>query len=356
MELNDFNSRRLKSARIFRGKSIEQISEETEITKANLLAFEDGRYIPKEDKVRKLAEVLNFPLNYFFYKDEFKVVVDSKYKAQIASNRIENIAYKERLVFLHHIQKILEEYIDFPKLNLPENKNRFSDVEDLATKTRSIMHVGKGPIKSMIKVLENNGIIVSDANSEKSGTVTFSQKQSVEGEERFIVSLGNDNKSASKRNYMLALELGSIIGNNLEIPAKRMPKEEFACAFLLPRDAFLNDLKRPKDLKHYIQLKKIWKVPIELMIMRAYQLYKLDYKSYVTMMKEYEAKGWNKEEPLEKTLKDTTDPIIKHGIIKLIDSGELTQEELLDFISDSSLALYTDDVELILGFKQGRFR
>lgn len=356
MELNDFNSRRLKSARIFRGKSVEQVAEQAGIETANVIAFEEGRYIPREENVLKLAETLNFPLKYFFNIDEYKVVVDNKYKVQIASNRIENIAYKERLVFLHHIQKILEEYIDFPKLNLPENKNRFSDIEDLATKTRSIMHAGKGPIKSMIKVLENNGIIVNDTNSEKKGSATFSQKQSVDGEVRFLVSLGNDNKSAAKRNYLLSFELASIIANNLEIPSKRMPKEEFACAFLLPRDSFLNDLKRPKELKHYIQLKKTWKVPIELMIMRAYQLYKLDYKGYISLMKEYEGKGWNKEEPLEKTLQDTTVPHLRYSIIKLIENEEMSEDDFLDFISESGLSLYTDDVEMILGFKQGRFR
>lgn len=352
--LEDFNSRRLKTARIFRGKSIEQIAEETEINKAHLSSFEEGRYLPREENVHNLAKALNFPTEFFFEKDEHKVIVDNKYKVKLGANRIEDVAHKEKLIMLHKIYLSFEEIVKLNKTNLPENKDRFKDVEDLAIKSRSIMHAGKGPITSMISLLENNGIIIADFNAENKGTITFSQKDNVDNEERYLISLGYDNSSIAKRNYSLAHELATIIGHNLGIPAKQMPKEEFAVAFLLPRDAFLNDLKRPEEIKAYINLKKKWLVPISAMILRAYILGRINYKQYSKLMKDYSTNKWNSQEPLENSLKDTTTPILRGILSSQLEKKKIDSEDIMDYIDDVGLSLYKADVEFLIGFKKGR--
>ena len=39
-----FNGKRLKIARIYRGKTIDQVSKETNINKKDILAFEENKY------------------------------------------------------------------------------------------------------------------------------------------------------------------------------------------------------------------------------------------------------------------------------------------------------------------------
>lgn len=352
--LEDFNSRRLKSARIFRGKSVEQIAEEAEINKAHLVSFEEGRYLPREENVHNLARTLNFPIEFFFDKDEHKIIVDNKYKVKLGANRLEDVAHKEKLIMLHKIYMAFEDIVTLNKTNLPENKDRFKDVEDLAIKSRSIMHAGKGTITSMISLLEKNGIIIADFNTETKGAITFSQKDNINNEERYLISLGYDNNSAAKRNYELAHELATIIGHNLGIPSKQMPKEEFAVAFLLPRDAFLNDLKRPEEIRAYINLKKKWLVPISAMILRAYILGRINYKQYSKLMKDYSTNKWNKEEPLENSLKDTTTPILRGVLSSQLDKKKIDSEDIMDYIDDAGIALYKNDVEFLIGFRKGR--
>ena len=41
-----FNGKRLKVARIYRGKTIDQVSKETNINKKDILAFEENKYKP----------------------------------------------------------------------------------------------------------------------------------------------------------------------------------------------------------------------------------------------------------------------------------------------------------------------
>ena len=50
-----FNGKRLKVARIYRGKTIDQVSKETNINKKDILAFEENKYKPTVENALKLS-------------------------------------------------------------------------------------------------------------------------------------------------------------------------------------------------------------------------------------------------------------------------------------------------------------
>ncbi len=81
----------------------------------------------------------------------------------------------------------------------------------------------------------------------------------------------------------MACELGYIISSELRIPSKQFSEDEYACAFLLPKESFLKDLTHPEDLDYYVELKKKWIVPISAMIFRAYNLEKINYKNTIIL-------------------------------------------------------------------------
>ena len=195
--------------------------------------------------------------------------------------KVEQIAFKEKLAMTHRILTFLEGYIQFPQMNIPTDFNRNEDIEELASKVRRYWELGDGIIGNMLTLLEINGILVSDANINKKGALSFSQKQTVNGNSRYFVSLGNDKKSATIRNYDLAYELAYIISNELNIPSKKFNIDEFACAFLLPKEAFLEDLTNPNELEFYVEMKVKWLVPISIIIFRAYTLGAINYKKYI---------------------------------------------------------------------------
>lgn len=64
-------------------------------------------------------------------------------------------------------------------MNIPTDLNKNEDIEELATKVRRYWNLGDGIIGNMLTLLEINGIIVSDANINKKGALSFSQKQTV---------------------------------------------------------------------------------------------------------------------------------------------------------------------------------
>ena len=71
---------------------------------------------------------------------------------------------------------------------------------------------------------------------DRRGASPYSQKQSINGKEKYIVSLGYDKNSLAVRNYDLAYEFGFVISNELNIPAKKFNKDDFASALLLPKE------------------------------------------------------------------------------------------------------------------------
>ena len=350
-----FNGKRLKTARIYRGKTIDQLAQETKINKKDILAFEEEKYKPIIENEMKLANALKFPREYFFQNDNIKVVVESTHiRPESPIPRVEEISYKEKLIMTHKLMSFIEGYIKFPKMNLPNNLNRNDDIETLASKLREHWNLKNGPIGNMVTLLEINGIVISNINIDKKGAMSFTQKQSVDKVSRYLISLGNDKKSATIRNFDLAYELAYIVANEANIQLKKFSKDEFACAFLLPRNEFLNDLDNVEELDDYINLKKKWIVPISAMILRAYDLGKINYKKYMYLMKEMDKKGWLKKEPLDENIKATSPVLLKKSVDMLMDNSIMNSKTLVDNLSSCGLSIYPEEIELLLGLKEGK--
>ncbi|MEG2985885.1 MAG: transcriptional regulator, partial [Peptostreptococcaceae bacterium] len=187
----------------------------------------------------------------------------------------------------------------FPTIEIPDNLNRNADMEELATKCRAHYGSENGPIVNMVSFMESIGVIITAMNTEKKGSSPYSQKQGFDGKYKYIVALGNDQNALAIRNYDLAYELGFIISNELKISAKKFNKDDFASAFLLPKESFIAELSNPSELESYVNVKSKFMVPVTILLYRAYALGVINYKKYNYLMNELMKKGWNKSEPLD---------------------------------------------------------
>ncbi|MEG1311016.1 MAG: XRE family transcriptional regulator [Romboutsia sp.] len=349
-----FNGRRLKSARMFRGKTIDQLAQDAQINKKDIIAFEEEKYKPVVENIIKLSNTLKFPREYFFENDEIRVLIENTHiRPESPIPRVEEISYKEKLVMTHRIIGFIEGYIKFPEVNLPDSISKYDDMDELATKVRRAWGLDDGPIGNMTSLMESNGIAISGMNVDKKGAMAFTQKQRIEKNSRYIVSIGNDKKSAPIRNYDLAYELAYIIATETGIPSKKFSKDEFACAFLLPKETFFEDLENADELETYVELKKKWIAPISAMILRAYQMGEINYKKYMYLMKQMETKGWLKKEPLQDNIKSTSPTLLKKSVQLLLDNNIMTNTGFVENLADAGIILHSEDIELLLGLKNG---
>ncbi len=354
MKKEIFNGAKLKVARIYRGKTVDQLAKEVNINKKDIIAFEENKYKPTPENTMKLSNNLQFPREYFFKNENIKVTVEgSHFNPQSTIPRNEEISYREKLIMTHKIYTFMQGYIKFPKLNLPGNLNRNDDIEEMATKTRRYWGLGDGAIGNMVSLLEGNGILLSGINIDRKGASPYTQKQSLNKESLYVIALGNDKKSATIRNYDLAYELAYIIYNELNIPSKKFNADEFACAFLLPKDAFLEDLSNPNELDFYIEMKTKWLVPISIMIFRAYTLGAINYKKYNFLMNEMNKKGWLKKEPLADNIKGVSPQALKTAVELLFENNIMSKNTLMDNLANFGINMNPEDIEILIGLKEG---
>ena len=354
MKKEIFNGAKLKVARIYRGKTVDQLAKEVNINKKDIIAFEENKYKPTLENTMKLSNNLKFPRSYFFEIENIKVIVEgSHFNPQSTIPRNEEISYREKLIMTHKIYNFMQRYIKFPKLNIPDNLNRNDDIEDMATKTRRYWGLGDKAIGNMVSLLESNGILISGINIDRKGASPYTQKQILNKERLYVIALGNDKKSATIRNYDLAYELAYIISNELNIPSKKFNLDEFACAFLLPKDEFLKDLSNPNELDFYIEMKKKWLVPISTMIFRAYTLGAINYKKYNFLMNEMNKKGWLKKEPLDENIKGISPQTLKTAVELLFENNIMSKNTLMDNLVNFGINMYPEDIEILIGLKEG---
>lgn len=354
MKKEIFNGAKLKVARIYRGKTVDQLAKEVNINKKDIIAFEENKYKPTPENTMKLSNNLQFPREYFFKNENIKVTVEgSHFNPQSTIPRNEEISYREKLIMTHKIYTFMQGYIKFPELNLPDNLNRNDDIEEMATKTRRYWGLGDGAIGNMVSLLESNGVLLSGINIDRKGASPYTQKQSLNKESLYVIALGNDKKSATIRNYDLAYELAYIISNELNIPSKKFNADEFACAFLLPKDAFLEDLSNPNELDFYIEMKTKWLVPISIMIFRAYTLGVINYKKYNFLMNEMNKKGWLKKEPLDDNIKGVSPQALKTAVELLFENNIMSKNTLMDNLANFGINMNPEDIEILIGLKEG---
>ena len=128
----------------------------------------------------------------------------------------------------------------------------------------------------------------------------------------------------------------------------------FAASFLLPKDAFLEDISfRPNSLEHYKNLKLKWNVSIMTMIMRAFSLNAITPNQYQYLMRQYSYKGWRKKEPYDNDLLVPEPTILRNAVEKIIGAGFMTGEQFIsEFSNKYNLSLARDEIESLLNLEK----
>jgi Zn-dependent peptidase ImmA (M78 family)/DNA-binding XRE family transcriptional regulator len=362
----EFNGERLKNARLYRGKTITDLADETGISKQAISQFENGKATPSIETLLKIMNVLKFPREYFRQVDE-DITVNTFFRALLTTSKKEQLVQVTRTKTLAKIYEFLEEYIDFPEFKIPQIDIENIDIEEITLELRDYWGLGVNPIGNIINVMEKNGIVVSSFKTNESKIDAFTQIHKVNNVERPFVVVGDDKESAVRRQFSMAHELGHIILHNNSIEVDELSREEykmmeeeannFAAAFLLPKESFLTDVMQyPNKLEFYVELKRKWKVSISAMIIRAFKLNAITHNQYQYLMKQLSKKGWRVKEPLDDLIVTPKPVLLKKSIDMLITNDVMNETEIVNELANYGMALNTDDIEMLLSLDKGRLR
>ena len=332
---------KLKEARLARGYTVTALAEKIGISKQTISKYELGQSSPSSETMIKYCNFLNFDINFFMFNNEdsnnnYGTIFFRSLKSAESQVREE---IKIRIKWTNYIYQYINEFIEFPKLNLPDFEEKSLEnldlykIEDIADKLREYWNIGKGPINNLSILLEQNGIILCNSNINNVKVDACSEVIN----NTAIFFIRTNAISACRLRFDLAHELGHLILHS-EITKEELENKEildriekeanmFASAFLLPREEFSNEVLA-LSLDHFVNLKSRWKVSIAAMIYRCKELGIFSDSQVLYLRKQISLKKWRTIEPLDDVITVENPKLLSNAIKLIIINNLQTKDQI----------------------------
>ena len=299
-----FSGARLRLARIFQGMTQAELGERVSVTHQFIGFLEGGHKQPSKLLVEALGEACDFPSDFFFGPliDEFRDE-DCHFRRRQTTAAIVRAGVLAHGTLFGQLVRFLDANVSLPKVSVPEIRLRSrDDIERAAERCR--MQWGLGidvPIKSMVRALENAGIVVTCFEGGTDKVDAFSRSGG-----RGVVVLNTDKRSATRRRFDIAHETCHLVAHGGMVTGdeeREREADQFASALLMPRAGLVPEFPRMRrlDWTALFRLKERWGVSVAALVRRAYDLRLLNAMQYQRAYKYMSAQGWRKGEPQEPT-------------------------------------------------------
>ncbi len=320
-----FFGEKLQSVRELNGLSRKELADKLNLSEQAIWQYENQYTVPKFEVVNELKKIFNVKAQ-FFYTEPFAANI----------SKVESIAYRAEDREARKKTKMETTFIDFTsfflnkfesKLNLPtsslqllrdesiqlynmsmETNDRLLQLEKIAENARKRLDVQSN--SELLYKLELSGIYILEKNM---GTSIDAYSTWTSQEKPFII-LGNKKKSAVRRNFDLAHELGHLL-LHYKIDMDSLTKDEhkiiekeandFASFFLLPKDQFLKDfstISKKSNPESYLDMKMKYMVSIGALEYRAYKMGLLTFEENRYFYATLNRKDYKKNEPLDEDI------------------------------------------------------
>lgn len=324
--------------------------------------WEDGSSAPDSEALTMLASLLQVRREFFL-----RPVVRGPrpmFHRSLASTLVRDIDYQHsQMRWLQEISSVLQHYVDFPTVDIPDvlggasyKQLRDEDIERIALDLRRHWKIGEGPCTDVVALLERVGVVVSAiemGTSKLDGLCSWSAS-----DDRPHILLATDKMSFPRRQMDAAHEMAhavlhkDVTGDDLKKNLKVIETQAFrlASAFLLPSTTYPHEVARP-SLAALLSLKERWRVSVKAQIKRLADLEIIPEDHAVDLYKLYSAKGWNREEPLDREWPVPEPRNLRDALNVIVESGVRTKADLLSV----EFTMSQGDVENLANLTAGWF-
>ncbi|WP_017471484.1 helix-turn-helix domain-containing protein [Amphibacillus jilinensis] len=349
-----FIGENLTNLRLMHGYSRKQLSDMLNVTEQAVWQYENNYTSPKMMIVNDLKAIFNVKSKYFYKKDVLNRYFEPK------NISVMNIAYRSKVMNVISKTQAEAKHIEFLDsfINYVTDKLTYPTQKIIQLRNKVIEYLNTADTGDRNTLIKNAAMLArqelglrDDTNDnlmfliEKSGVFIFEKAIDNEidayslwtNQDRPFIILGDLKRSSVRRNFDIAHELGHLLLHyRVEFTSldrkehKEIEKEanQFAGAFLLPEESFLDDMQTVIHVTNpdaYIDLKKKWKTSLQVLGYRAANLGVLDTKMHRNFYAALHRKGYLKKEPLDETLplqkpqkmKSIIDLVAQKGLIDM---------------------------------------
>ena len=358
-----FVPERLVEARAARRvQSMKELALMLGVSPSSVSRWETGKQAPEADALAELAKALRVRRE-FFLRPVFDSPRPMFYRKLVSTLKRDREYQTSQVSWLHEISHVLQHYVDFPELDIPDvlggssySQLRDEDIEDIAGELRSHWQLGEGPCTNVVAVLEKIGCVVGSiemGTSKLDGVCSWSKS-----EDRPHILLASDKMNLPRRQMDAAHELGhAVLHRNVSAKALRddLPEIErqafrFASAFLMPQTTYVPEVPN-YSLAGLLSLKERWRVSVKAQIKRLVDLEIIPQDHATQLYKTYSAKGWNRQEPMDKEWAVPKPRMLHDALCLIVDSGTRSKEDLLSV----EFTMHPGDIENLVNLPSGWF-
>ena len=318
-------------ARESRGITQTDLAKRLHVSQAAISKAEKLPGKASEALVADIAAELEYPESFFYQTGgRFATLSILHRKRATMPQKIRQRIEANANVTLLHIQH-LSRLADLPQNKVPRfsSEEFVNGIEGVAQAVRTIAHLPPGPLSSITILLENLGVILvaRDFDSEKLDAFTMTNPD-------YHVIFFNQEMPWCRIRFSLAHELGHLVLGH--IPGQDGIEEEanaFASALLMPKTEISQVFEGAKiSLGYLADLKPRWKVSMQALMRRAFDLNFLGQPSYEYLCRVMSIAGFKKQEPPMLNIPEETPGILRHMMTKHLYELGYSKEELCEML------------------------
>lgn len=301
-----FDGSRLTLARNLAGWRKSTLANAIAMSPAAVSSWESGDKHPTPAAVAQLALALRIDPRFFSTRPGAPTAYTTtphfrslRSTTQVARDQAD--AYGRLAI---DVASAMELRVEFPSTNVPtfpvdEASGEGNGPEMAAHHVRKEWKLPAGPIRNMIRLLENNGVLVVFSPEQAASVDAYSFSAA----NRSVVVLNPVKQDYYRQRFDAAHELGHLVMHGDSEPGGRVIEEQanrFASEFLAPADEIRDQLPTVLNgaaWRTFGRLKEEWRISLQSLLFRARQLERLSDVSYRNAMMTVSARGWRRAEP-----------------------------------------------------------
>ncbi|AAS08875.1 XRE family transcriptional regulator [Lactobacillus johnsonii] len=340
-----FYGEKLKQLRELQGFSRNDLAKKLSLTEQTIGQYENNQITPRLDIMEKLLQIFHVDLS-FFNTPSFveKNVISEESIAYRTKDRNSRKKINNELKYIDYAKTFIDYFESFVTSNIGGFNELKQKIEELKPKDYTIAYIADivrdfyrlNENRELMSELEQSGITVLEKDL---GSSIDAYSGFTNDNEPYIV-LGNLKKTAVRRNFDLAHELGHLLLHSNIVMTEITEKEhtaienqanDFASALLLPKYEFIKDfsnIARKTNPDYYIALKRKYMVSIAALEYRAYKLKLITYQGNRYFWSQMTKKKYRNLEPLDNKIPPLKPSKVKNLLSFLFDNELITMNEL----------------------------
>jgi Zn-dependent peptidase ImmA (M78 family)/DNA-binding XRE family transcriptional regulator len=251
-------STRIRSSRIQRGYSLQEVADKVGVTKQMINKYEKGDSMPTSDKLIAFSKLFGQKVDYFFRKPEVEIgEINFRKKSKFSNKKVKSLKEEirvqiENYLYIENICNLNSTFVN-PLTECPINSK--SDIIDATEVLRKAWNIGNDTIHNIIQLLEDKEIKVIEVEEE---TNLFDGLATVVDEKYYVIVI-NKSMPIERKRFTILHELGHLLLNLNHLSEKEQESfcHTFASEMLLAQRNVLVEFGEKRSSIAFNELKNI---------------------------------------------------------------------------------------------------